>query len=191
MPDLHIVANNEAEHKGGDFVLIAPPPLGFKMASGREQPWSGLLTTSDEWKFLATLSHDLRLKRIDYAVFFSLFEMHGYKPFRISIDDLYTIAEQAEFGPANKVALSIKRLARCGYLSVCPPEIFAFGLDRKAAPPKLRAIVLERDGYRCKHCGSTSRLEADHIVARSKGGETILENLQTLCAPCNVKKGAS
>jgi 5-methylcytosine-specific restriction endonuclease McrA len=29
----------------------------------------------------------------------------------------------------------------------------------------------------------------DHIVPWSKGGETILENLRTLCSKCNLGKG--
>lgn len=31
----------------------------------------------------------------------------------------------------------------------------------------------------------------DHIIPWSKGGPTTLENLQLLCGPCDVAKGAS
>ena len=31
----------------------------------------------------------------------------------------------------------------------------------------------------------------DHILPRSKGGKDRLENLQPMCAPCNVRKGSS
>ena len=31
-------------------------------------------------------------------------------------------------------------------------------------------------------------LEVDHILAQSKGGSSHLENLQTLCQNCNVRK---
>lgn len=53
----------------------------------------------------------------------------------------------------------------------------------------LRWEVFKRDGFRCLHCGTQDKLTADHIVAESKGGPTTLENLQTLCAPCNSRKG--
>jgi len=57
---------------------------------------------------------------------------------------------------------------------------------------RLRALVLMRDGARCRLCGATSRdgirLHVDHVVAWEKGGETVLENLQILCEPCNIGK---
>lgn len=55
--------------------------------------------------------------------------------------------------------------------------------------PEVRAIVFARDGHACIACGSTRNLEVDHIVPRSRGGDHVLENLQTLCGPCNASKG--
>lgn len=52
----------------------------------------------------------------------------------------------------------------------------------------LRTQVFERDLYRCLRCGEHRNLRADHIRPESKGGETSLENLQTLCACCNSWK---
>jgi hypothetical protein len=59
---------------------------------------------------------------------------------------------------------------------------------------RLRFRVMRRDRFCCRHCGrspsSTPSLElhVDHIVAWSKCGETVLENLQTLCDDCNLGK---
>lgn len=59
---------------------------------------------------------------------------------------------------------------------------------------KLRFIVLQRDHFKCCACGASPAkdpavlLHVDHIVPWSKGGETVLENLQTLCAKCNLGK---
>jgi 5-methylcytosine-specific restriction endonuclease McrA len=57
---------------------------------------------------------------------------------------------------------------------------------------RLRALVLMRDGARCRMCGAGPAngvvLHVDHIVPWSKGGRTILENLQVLCAMCKVGK---
>lgn len=51
------------------------------------------------------------------------------------------------------------------------------------------AEVLTKNGGQCVHCGTTERLERDHIVPMSKGGLTVPENLQPLCRSCNAAKG--
>jgi 5-methylcytosine-specific restriction endonuclease McrA len=53
-----------------------------------------------------------------------------------------------------------------------------------------RRALFARDGWRCVYCGTTSgRLTLDHVVPRSRGGESIWENVVTACAPCNLRKG--
>jgi 5-methylcytosine-specific restriction endonuclease McrA len=53
-----------------------------------------------------------------------------------------------------------------------------------------RRALFARDGWRCVYCGATAgRLTLDHVMPRSKGGESIWENVVTACAPCNHKKG--
>jgi hypothetical protein len=61
---------------------------------------------------------------------------------------------------------------------------------RKRIPTELRAAIYERDEYACLICGSADDLTLDHIYPWSKGGEDTLENLRTLCRPCNSSKGA-
>jgi hypothetical protein len=55
-----------------------------------------------------------------------------------------------------------------------------------------RAIVLMRDGAKCRLCGvnpqSGAKLHVDHIIPWSLGGQTVIENLQILCEPCNIGK---
>ena len=59
---------------------------------------------------------------------------------------------------------------------------------------RLRFIVLKRDNFKCCACGASPakdhsvNLHVDHILPWSKGGETIIENLQTLCQNCNLGK---
>jgi 5-methylcytosine-specific restriction endonuclease McrA len=55
-----------------------------------------------------------------------------------------------------------------------------------------RRNVFARDGNRCQYCGkrfSTSELSLDHVVPRSRGGETSWINIVCSCVKCNVKKG--
>jgi len=57
---------------------------------------------------------------------------------------------------------------------------------------RLKVQVLMRDGNKCRLCGITltgDNIHFDHISPWSKGGETILENLQILCAQHNFAKG--
>jgi hypothetical protein len=67
--------------------------------------------------------------------------------------------------------------------------------EKRTIPLKLRLKVLDRDGYTCVLCGKSPALikgislHIDHRIAFSKGGKTVLENLQTLCSDCNLGKG--
>ena len=59
---------------------------------------------------------------------------------------------------------------------------------------RLRFKVLKRDNFKCCACGASPakdplvELHVDHIIPWSKGGETVEENLQTLCSKCNLGK---
>ena len=47
-------------------------------------------------------------------------------------------------------------------------------------------------GYKCKVCGASAsdgaKLEVDHIIPISKGGKSVMDNLQTLYKSCNRGK---
>lgn len=59
---------------------------------------------------------------------------------------------------------------------------------------RLRYRVLKRDNFSCVQCGASPAtdisvsLHIDHVVPWSKGGDTTLDNLQTLCEACNLGK---
>lgn len=55
----------------------------------------------------------------------------------------------------------------------------------------LQRRVHERYAYRCVTCASFFDLTCDHIVPESKGGATEFKNLQTMCRPCNSRKGTN
>ena len=56
---------------------------------------------------------------------------------------------------------------------------------------RLRALVFQRDGQICRKCGTTNRLEIDHIHPLARGGTNKLDNLQVLCRSCNARKWAN
>ncbi|MGC2631917.1 MAG: HNH endonuclease [Rhodomicrobium sp.] len=69
-------------------------------------------------------------------------------------------------------------------------------LLERAISARLRAAVLDRDGFTCQMCGlapgdidpSTGRkvrLHLGHIIDKSLGGKNELSNLRALCSTCN------
>ena len=55
-----------------------------------------------------------------------------------------------------------------------------------------RRILAWVAGGKCRQCGKSINdgFHADHVVPFSKGGATITQNGQALCAACNLKKGS-
>ena len=62
---------------------------------------------------------------------------------------------------------------------------------------RLRFKIMKRDNFKCCACGASPakdpsvELHVDHIIPWSKGGETVEDNLQTLCSKCNLGKSDS
>ena len=65
------------------------------------------------------------------------------------------------------------------------PELEDFTVEQKA-------VIFERDGYKCVVCGarmnSGVELHVDHIKAKDKGGRATIENGETLCSTHNFRK---
>ncbi|MGD0519462.1 MAG: HNH endonuclease [Thermoguttaceae bacterium] len=59
---------------------------------------------------------------------------------------------------------------------------------------RMRFLVTRRDDFKCRLCGNSPALKpglvlhVDHIIPWSEGGETVMDNLQTLCEKCNIGK---
>jgi 5-methylcytosine-specific restriction endonuclease McrA len=56
-------------------------------------------------------------------------------------------------------------------------------------PAFTRFNVFLRDKFACQYCGSPDDLTFDHVLPRSKGGQTTWENVVAACSPCNLRKG--
>lgn len=66
----------------------------------------------------------------------------------------------------------------------------------RGVPAWLREDVLARDGLVCQYCERELVEDGpwpyyptlDHVIPRSRGGQTELENLVVACQPCNQRK---
>jgi 5-methylcytosine-specific restriction endonuclease McrA len=78
--------------------------------------------------------------------------------------------------------IQVPRVIRLLFYDRIPKQVVRFN----------RRNIFARDGNRCQYCGRrfpTSELSLDHVLPRSRGGETTWENIVCSCVKCNVKKG--
>jgi len=70
--------------------------------------------------------------------------------------------------------------------------LFVKKRDLEDFTPEQKEAILKRDGYKCIICGRGKKdgveLHVDHIKPRYLGGESTIENGQTLCAQHNFIK---
>ena len=63
--------------------------------------------------------------------------------------------------------------------------------DHKLIPwrqwARLRRVVIDRDGWRCRRCGHPGNLEVHHVEPLAAGGAPLaLANLETVCRWCHL-----
>lgn len=65
-------------------------------------------------------------------------------------------------------------------------------IPRRMRLPCSRRGILVRDRETCQYCGGQPgrpHLTVDHVLPRSRGGETTWENVVAACRDCNHRKG--
>lgn len=71
------------------------------------------------------------------------------------------------------------------------PSVILLGRYVRPAPRRPRAVsrrgVLHRDAHRCLYCGEHAST-VDHVMPRSRGGESSWSNLVACCRACNHRK---
>lgn len=77
------------------------------------------------------------------------------------------------------------------------PQTDSIHRTKREVSIKMRFDIMKRDNFKCVICGRSPakdpsiELHVDHIIPWSKGGETTIDNLQTLCSKCNIGKSDS
>jgi 5-methylcytosine-specific restriction endonuclease McrA len=103
---------------------------------------------------------------------------------------LLLLKEKAEIVEATEAWLHSERLAVPMPLVI--RLVYYVRIPRRFSLPLSRRTVLARDHYTCQYCNAQpgkARLTIDHVLPRSRGGETRWENVVTACAACNRRKG--
>jgi 5-methylcytosine-specific restriction endonuclease McrA len=85
------------------------------------------------------------------------------------------------------------RFVRSPSLEIRLPSVVSLKTYVKPAlyPAFTRFNVFLRDRFTCQYCGSKDDLTFDHLIPRSRGGQTRWDNVVAACAPCNLSKGGS
>jgi Homing endonuclease associated repeat/HNH endonuclease len=104
---------------------------------------------------------------------------------------------EKRFGSWQKALESFVKWANEGEIETNLPEAESKIKKQKTSRTinhRLRFLVLRRDNFKCRITGKSPAtdpkviLEVDHIIPWDKGGETVLENLQTLAKEINIGK---
>jgi len=105
-------------------------------------------------------------------------------------------AVQAVFTGRVSVVAEYDAWARSPSTRIRLPSVVA--LRRYRQPPRRVAFtrfnVFLRDRFTCQYCGKVfpaSALTFEHVLPRSRGGQTTWTNIVTACVPCNTAKGNS
>ena len=104
---------------------------------------------------------------------------------------LLLLKEKAEIVEATEAWLRSEQLALPVPLVI--RLVYYVRIPRRFSLPVSRRTVMARDHYACQYCGirlSRAQLTIDHVLPRSRGGETRWDNVVTACGPCNRRKGS-
>src|SRR6266567_4198272 len=117
----------------------------------------------------------------------------SYEPINICAARRALVLVLKGVASAEEESLSAVHSARA---AVHVPSVIRL-LEYRRIPHQTRALsrknILMRDRYTCQYCMKTmssSDLTLDHVIPRSRKGETTWENLVACCHPCNNRKGS-
>ena len=87
-----------------------------------------------------------------------------------------------DFVRAVNFEIQVPRVIRLLFYDRLPKQAIRFN----------RRNIFARDANHCQYCGrrfATSELSLDHVIPKSRNGQTCWENIVCSCVSCNVRKG--
>ncbi|MFC1758488.1 HNH endonuclease [Planctomycetota bacterium] len=90
--------------------------------------------------------------------------------------------EQDDWISSVNFVIQVPRVIRLNRFDRAPRHTLRFN----------RRNLFARDNNSCQYCGKnlpSSQLSMDHVLPRSRGGETSWENIVCCCVTCNSRKG--
>lgn len=105
-------------------------------------------------------------------------------------------AVHAVFSDRVSVVAEYELWARSPSTQIRLPSVVALRKYQRASQRVAftRFNVFLRDRFTCQYCGEmfpSSALTFEHVIPRSRGGQTTWSNIVTACVPCNTAKGNS
>lgn len=101
-------------------------------------------------------------------------------------------------GPPRDPWRAIRKLHQEGKLIKVSKGVYRYDPDHVKEvelfdfPPEIKEEIFKRDKYKCVVCGRGRKdgveICADHIKPKDKGGDNSIDNGQTLCMECNLRK---
>lgn len=178
--DLHFEHNPNSPDSPQMALFDVP---GEKPSGARRFPWMPRLRFKDELGWNNPMLRDWGT--------FELQRKHGGDYFRQNLAGALHLDENSSLlvGNLNNQRTAWLVISVLNGIREAPTLFDALPGERPRISDKLRQAVYARDGYRCVKCGSSEELAVDHKWPYSKGGNTSLANLQTLCKSCNLSKG--
>lgn len=180
----HFGSWSEAIRRSG----IAPPP-GYRARIPNEEYFRNL---EQVW---ITLGRQPRFTEMDkplsrYSV--KAYE-HRFGSWRKALEAFVEYANQTDDAPVTSPPRAPRPAPQ---RAAAPQEPKPRTRQRTKRVPshRLRFQVMKRDKFKCRACGRSPALDhavllhVDHVTPWDAGGETVLDNLQTLCETCNLGK---
>jgi hypothetical protein len=198
LSDLCRVASEQPEQKVKQRTYKELGKYGVTTIIRRFGSWNAAVKAADIEMTVERNIPDEKLFSAVYDLWVTLGRQPNYSEVRSPACPFHITTYERRFGSwrqALEVFVSYANSA-----DMTPPPLVA-GLHgaasrRTSRSPdlRLRFKVLQRDQFRCCACGASPSvtqgvlLQVDHINPWSKGGETVIRNLQTLCSACNQGK---